>query len=111
MNPTYQIIYWRDIPSQVKVRVGQERVSRMLPERFLEAIDEAAMHARSTSEDAYLEEWRATEWQDAGQDAGQNAEGDPQELADRLAAELDEAYPLERLEALKENKGYALANR
>ncbi|HEX9615825.1 MAG TPA: virulence factor [Anaerolineales bacterium] len=111
MNPTYQIVYWRDIPSQVKVRVGQERVSCMLPERFLEAIDEAAMHARSTSEDAYLEEWRATEWQDAGQDAGQNAEGDPQELADRLAAELDEAYPLERLEALKENKGYALANR
>jgi hypothetical protein len=103
MKPTYQIVYWRDIPSQVKVRAGRERVSRVLPERFQEAIDEAAMHARVTSEDAYLQEWRATEWQEAGE----IAEGDLQALADRLAEDLDAAYPPERLDALKGNMGYA----
>jgi hypothetical protein len=103
MNSTFQIVYWRDIPSQVKVRAGRERVSRMLPDRFQEAIDEAAMRARTTSEADYLEEWRATEWQAAEGETGQ----DPQKLADSLVAELDEAYPPGRLEALKENKGYA----
>jgi hypothetical protein len=49
-----------------------------------------------------MEEWRATDWQDAEQDTA----GDREKLADRLADELDEAYPPERLEALKENKGY-----
>jgi hypothetical protein len=103
MNSTFQIVYWRDIPSQVKVRAGRERVSRMLPDRFQEAIDEAAMRARTTSEEDYLEEWRATDWEEAEGETGQ----DPQKLADSLVAELDEAYPPDRLEALKENKGYA----
>jgi hypothetical protein len=102
MTLSYQIVYWRDIPCQVKVRDGRERVSRMLPDRFQQAIDEAAVHARATSADAYMEEWRATDWQDAEQDTA----GDREKLADRLADELDEAYPPERLEALKENKGY-----
>jgi hypothetical protein len=103
MTLTYQIVYWRDIPSQVKVRAGEERVSRILPERFQEAIDEAAMLARTTSDEDYLAEWRATEWQEAAVRAGEG----PQQLAGRLVEELVEAYPPERLETLKGNKGYA----
>lgn len=107
MKPTFQIVYWRDIPSQVKVRAGRERASCVLPERFQEAIDEAAMHAHLTGENAYLEEWRTTAWHEIEQKAGQEHGGDLQALAERLAGELEASYPPERLEALKNNLGYA----
>jgi hypothetical protein len=97
MNPTYQILYWRNIPAQVKVRLGRQRVNRALSPRFQEAIDEAAMRAKTTSTDEYLDEWRSSD--------AQEAEGDPETLADRLAAELEAAYPDERLMLLVENKG------
>jgi hypothetical protein len=97
MNPTYQILYWRDIPAQVKVRLGRQRVNRALSARFQEAIDEAAMRAKTTSTDEYLDEWRSSD--------PQEAEGDPETLADRLAAELEAAYLDERLIVLVENKG------
>jgi hypothetical protein len=97
MNATYQILYWRDIPAQVKVRLGRQRVNRALSTRFQEAIDEAAMRAKTTSTDEYLDEWRSSD--------PQEAEGDPEALADRLAAELEAAYPAGRLALLVENKG------
>jgi hypothetical protein len=39
------IIYWRDIPSQVIVKAGRSSAKRELSERFIRAIDAAAMHA------------------------------------------------------------------
>ena len=39
------IIYWRDIPSQVIVKSGRSTAKRELSERFIRAIDAAAMHA------------------------------------------------------------------
>jgi hypothetical protein len=55
MTVEYQILYWRDIPAQVRVRSGRQRVTRPLPARFQEAIDEAAMRGRATSTDEYLD--------------------------------------------------------
>jgi hypothetical protein len=98
MSSNYQIVYWRDIPAQVKVRAGNQRMARSLSPRFQEAIDEAAMLARATSTDAYLEDWRSTEWQ--------SGQGAPEQLADSLVADLESAYPQDRLEGLKNNKGY-----
>ena len=40
------ILYWRDIPSQVIVKAGRKAAKRELSERFIRAIDAAAMHAR-----------------------------------------------------------------
>jgi hypothetical protein len=51
-------IYWRDIPAQVIGRSGRTKVKRVLPSRFAEAIDTAAMRAGRGSSDAYLAEWR-----------------------------------------------------
>lgn len=98
MTSTYQILYWRDIPAQVKVRSSRQRASRSLSERFQEAIDEAAMRARATNTEQYLDDWRSTGWQEM--------EGDPENLADELISQLEATYPPERLEALKENRGY-----
>ena len=49
------IIYWRDIPSQVTVQEGRKRAKKLLPARFQEAIDRAAMRAKKIDSDAYLE--------------------------------------------------------
>jgi hypothetical protein len=103
MNATYQILYWRDIPAQVKVRLGRQRVNRALSERFQEAIDEAAMRARTTSTDDYLDEWRSSEQQEG--------EGDPEQLADRVAAELEAEYTAERLAYLVEKKGLVIGDK
>jgi hypothetical protein len=98
MNPSYQVIFWRDIPAQVKVRSGSQRVNRQLSDRFQEAIDAAAMLARTTSTEDYLEEWRASDWQ--------SEPGDAEALADRVAARLEGEYSPARLKALISNRGY-----
>ena len=53
------VVYWRDIPAQVIVKAGRKTAKRQLSERFEQAIDRAAMRARMTGTDAYLEQiWR-----------------------------------------------------
>lgn len=99
MSHTYQIVYWRDIPAQVRLRSGRERISRSLAPRFQEAIDAAAMIGRTTSTDDYLEEWRSSEWLIGEGDP------DPERFADDLVAQLETDYPPARLEALMRNEG------
>ena len=94
----YQIIYWRDIPAQVKVKAGRKRVGRPLSDRFPVAIDEAAMRAGKTESGAYLAEWRNGDWQER--------EGDPEEIADILVAALEANYPAQRLRNLVNNAGW-----
>lgn len=94
----YQIVYWRDIPAQVKIRDGRKRHGKPLSERFEKAIDQAAMYAGLINSDDYLNEWRTTEWQ--------VREGTPEEIGDELANQLEEAYPQPRLRALARNSGY-----
>lgn len=99
MSHTYQIVYWRDIPAQVRLRSGRERLSRSLPPRFQEAIDSAAMVGRATSTDDYLEEWRSSEWLTGEGDP------DPERFADDLVAQLESDYPPARLEDLMKHEG------
>ena len=94
---TYQIIYWRDIPAQVKAQAGRIKVSRQLPERFEQAIDRAAMHAGAINSDDYLAEWRKTDWQER--------DGDPEAVLEAVVAELDAAFPEEKLRELSRNGG------
>lgn len=92
MTTSYQIIYWRDIPAQVKAKAGRERSGRQLAKRFGVAIDEAAMRAGLTGSDDYLGQWRTGE--------AQEREGDPAEVAAAVAAEVEAAYPPERVQRL-----------
>ena len=92
-----QVVYWRDIPAQVKVREGRTRVSRPLGPRFQEAIDAAAMRAGASATDDYLAEWRTSDPTDRP--------GAPGVIADAVASELESAYPPERLMKLAENGG------
>src|SRR5512145_442470 len=54
----YQVLYWREIPSLVKAIDGAAEVSVRLPQRFHDAIDDAAMQAGATDTEAYLAGWR-----------------------------------------------------
>ncbi len=94
---TYQIVYWRAIPAQVKARQGDVRVSKALTNRFQEAIDEAAMQAGMIGTDDYLAEWRTSD--------AQEREGEPGTVAAAVAAGLEAEYTDEHLKALASNWG------
>ena len=70
------VVYWRDIPTQVIVKQGRTAEKRELPERFITAVDRAAMRSGARDTDAYLAEWRR---------------GTPEPCGDDLAAEADAA--------------------
>jgi len=70
------ITYWRDIPSAVSVKLGRKEEKRMLDNRFMEAIDMAAMRSGATDTDSYLNDWRRSA---------------PLPVGDDLAAEADKA--------------------
>ena len=88
----YRITYWREIPSMVTARDGDATAKSALPNRFQEAIDEAAMRLGMAGSDAYLEQWQHDEWREA--------DGSADEVAGRVAAALDEEHPPERLEGM-----------
>lgn len=80
----FQILYWHDIPLQVRSRAGRVRANVSLPPRFQEAVDAAAMLAGLTGDDAYTDGLRWSEPQERG--------GTPDEVAAAVAAELDQQY-------------------
>jgi Virulence factor len=91
------ITYWRDIPSAVSVKIGRKEEKRMLDNRFMEAIDMAAMRDGATNTDDYLADWRR---------------GDPLPVSDDMAAEADKAktdlesiYTHERIKQMIGNGG------
>jgi hypothetical protein len=103
MSLEYQIVYWRDIPAQIKVRSGRDRLGRELPERFQKAIDWAAMASNATSTDDYLEEWRSSAWLASPSSA---AEAGLSEAAELILQQIDAEYPAERLQSIMVNKGF-----
>ena len=80
----YQILYWHDIPLQVKAQEGRNRASKPLSERFQVAVDNASMEAGLTGTDEYL---NLMQWGDP-----QEREGTPDEIVDALVAELEAQY-------------------
>jgi hypothetical protein len=85
----YQVTYWRDLPSLVVARDGDETTKATLGPRFQAAIDEAAMRLGDVGSVDHLAGWRRGEWTPA--------EGSTTEIADRVVAELEESWPADRL--------------
>ena len=82
-------MYWKHIPSQVKAWDEHDEVKRMLPDRFMAAIDAYAMKDGSTDMDAYLAGWTWSEEQERP--------GAAAEVAEALVRELEEANPRSRI--------------
>jgi hypothetical protein len=94
------LIYWRDIPAQVRIGRGRKAARAVLPERFEQAIDRVAMRIGGTDGDGYMAEWRDV--------AVGTATGDLQAAADAKAAELDATFDKAALKALVDNDGKAI---
>ena len=71
----------------------------MLPARFQEAIDMAAMRGGAADTDAYLADWRRGEPEPCGDDLAAEVE--------QTAAAIEASYDQERLKALIANGGHA----
>ncbi len=78
----YQVLYWRDIPVQIKLFVGRRPSSHTLPGRFQLAIDRIAMQEGLVGTDAYLDLWH---WS-----AKQERAGTPEDVLQALLRETEE---------------------
>ena len=81
---TYKILYWQEIPSQIKAEDDQDEVSLALPPRFMERIDQLAVQRGLRNADDYLAQWK---W---GED--QDRDGSAQEVAEAVKAELEKKF-------------------
>jgi hypothetical protein len=91
-KPTLNTIYWRDIPAQITGRNTDSQSKVLLHARFQHAIDRAAAVAGLTSTDAYVQEWRTA--------SAPLEPGDIHAQLDQLCAEIETAYPKDRLEEI-----------
>ena len=80
---SYQVLYWQDLPSQVKAWDDFDEVNLELPPRFAARIDQAAQAQGLTGTDDYLGQWH---WGDIADRPGSAAE-----VADAVRRELDDA--------------------
>ena len=81
----FQVLYWHDIPLQVRAGNRRNRVSFELAPKFQAAIDQAAMASGLIGTDEYLDGFRWSEIQER--------EGSAEEVAATVVAELDASYP------------------
>jgi hypothetical protein len=86
---SYQVTFWKHIPSQIKAWEGTLEVKGMMPDRFQVAIDAYSMREGSTDMDAYLEGWQ--------KGPVEARAGTPVEVLAAVIRELDEANPRTRL--------------
>jgi hypothetical protein len=87
-----QVTSWRDLPSLVVAREGDDVVKIPLPPRFQEAIDEAAMRLGAVDSTAYLEGWTRSPWEPVTGDITAAAEESVQALEGQWSDEAIAAY-------------------
>lgn len=80
-----QILYWHDIPVQVRAGSRRDRVGKELAPRFQAAVDQAAMAANLTNTDDYLNGFH---WSEVVE-----REGTAGEVAEIVTAELEASFP------------------
>ena len=77
----FQILYWQDVPSLVRVLADDgTHVSHQLPDWFQQEIDRRAMAQGLIGSDAYLEQWH---WSDS-EERPESAEA----VVDAIASEF-----------------------
>jgi hypothetical protein len=82
---TYSILYWQEIPSQVKAEDDLDEVTLPFDSRFMERIDRLAVQRGLQGSDDYLAQWRWSE--------PQEREGTAEQVALAVKREI-EAGPL-----------------
>ena len=78
---TYKILYWQEVPSQVKTEDDRDDVTLQMPPKFMERIDRLAVQRGLQEADDYLAQWQ---WSDE-----EEREGTAREVAEAVVAELE----------------------
>jgi Virulence factor len=78
---TYKILYWQEIPTQIKAEDDSDDVTVMLDGRFMEHIDILAAKRGLQAADDYLAQWKWSEELER--------EGSARDVAEALKAELE----------------------
>jgi hypothetical protein len=80
----YQVLYWQEIPSQIKAWDDADEFKLDLGVKFTEKIDAAAQARSLTSTDDYLAQWK---WSDE-----EERDGSAQEVAEILKKEFESRF-------------------
>jgi hypothetical protein len=80
---TYRILYWQEIPSQIKAEDDLDEVTLPLDPRFMERIDQLASQRGLQGTDDYLAQWRWSE--------PQELTGTAEEVAQAIKLDLERA--------------------
>ena len=78
---TYRILYWQEIPTQIKAEDDLEDVTVLLDEKFMQQVDVLAAKRGLQAADDYLAQWKWSEEEER--------EGSAREVAEALRAELE----------------------
>jgi hypothetical protein len=78
---TYKILYWQEVPSQVKTEDDRDDVTLQMPPKFMERIDRLATQRGLQQADDYLAQWQ---WSDE-----EERVGTAREVAEAVVAELE----------------------
>ena len=78
---TYKILYWQEIPAQIRVEDAQDELTIPLPPKFMERIDQLAAQRGLQGSDDYLAQWKWSEEEER--------DGSAQDVADAVQAELE----------------------
>jgi hypothetical protein len=77
----YKILYWKEIPTQIRAEDDLDDVTVMLDERFMTLIDAQAMKLGLQDTDSFLAQWK---WSDE-----EEREGPAQDVATALKVEIE----------------------
>ena len=78
---TYKILYWQEIPTQIKAEDDMDDVTVMLDDKFMKQVDILAAQRGLQSADDYLAQWKWSEEEER--------EGSAQQVAEAVKAELE----------------------
>ncbi len=78
---TYRVLYWQEVPSQIRAEDDVDDVSVALPAQFIARIDALAAARGLTGTDDYLAQWR---WSD-----DRERDGSAREVAEAVRRELE----------------------
>jgi hypothetical protein len=78
---TYKVLYWQEVPSQVRAEDDQDEVNLQMPPRFMERVDRLAMQRGLQGSDDFLAQWH---WSDE-----EERDGSAREVAEAVMAELE----------------------
>jgi hypothetical protein len=78
---TYKVLYWQEIPTQIKAEDESDDVTLELDPKFMLQVDILAAKRGLQASDDYLAQWK---WSDE-----EEREGSAQEVAEAVKAELE----------------------